>query len=460
LHAISIHDREEPMSVASAWAAYCRATAATPLPASVEARARLCLADHLHAAIHGAGSDTGKLLRSYLDRDGAAGDPWANAEAAALYAGAISAVHEIDDVQQDTSLHPGSVVVAAALGAAGENDVPGSRLLAAIVAGYEVAVRLSVAAGHRHYHYFHSTATCGTLGAAAAASIVYGLDEGETAHAFGMAATSASGLWEDINDDAVTVKHLHPGQAAERGVRAAKLARHGLRSARHAIEGDKGFLAALARAGAHAPGESPTPEELAPILMRGLGERPAIMRNIFKRYPFCLGCFEPLEGIRKILAAPMRSASDITGVRVETSTSTAWMVGQSDPHDEFQAKFSAPYALALVLAGHDVERAPLPARLLDEPDVRRWIPFIRVEGNAEFRRRRARVTASLSDGTQESADEPFRNLGDDEVRARFARASGEALGERGSTLEQAVDRCASLSSVAELMPLARAATRG
>jgi len=90
------------------------------------------------------------------------------------------------------------------------------------------------------------------------------------------------------------VKHLHPGLAAERGVRAAKLARLGLRSARRSIEGDKGFLAALARAGEQAPGESPSAGDLVPILVRDLGERPAILRNIFKRYPFCLGCFEPL----------------------------------------------------------------------------------------------------------------------------------------------------------------------
>ena len=444
-------------TVAGVWAAYCRTTASNPLPESVAARARLCVADHLHAAIHGADSDTATLLRNYLGRESARA-PATNAESAALFSGAISAVHEIDDVHQDTSLHPGSVVVAAALAAAAERDVPGSTLLAAVVAGYEIAVRLSVASGYRHYHYFHSTATCGSLGAAAAASIVYGLDENEIARAFGMAATMASGLWEDINDDAVTVKHLHPGLAAERGVRAAKLARLGLRSAAHSIEGGKGFLAALARPGAHAPGESPSPEELAPMLVKDLGERPAILRNIFKRYPFCLGCFEPLEGMRKILAAPMRSASDITAVRVETSTSTAWMVGQSDPHDEFQAKFSAPYALALVLAGHDVERAPLPARLLADPGVRRFIPLIRVEGDSAFRRRRARVTASFVDGTEDSADEPFRNLADDEVWARFARACNDALGKRASSLERAVRGCADLPSVAELLPLIDTAT--
>jgi len=445
------------MTVARAWAAYCRDVASAPLPASVEVRARLCVADHLHAAMHGARSDTATMLRRYFDRGEATRAGPADAESEAFYAGAVSAVHEIDDVHQDTSLHPGSVVVAAAIATAGEADVPGSRLLAAIVAGYEVAVRLSVASGHRHYHYFHSTATCGTVGAAAAASIVLGLDDERTAHAIGMAATSASGLWEGINDEAVTVKHLHPGLAAERGVRAARLARLGLRSARHSIEGDKGFLAALARFGAHAPSEAPTRDELDAILVSGLGERPAILRNIFKRYPFCLGCFEPLEGIRHLLTGPVRSADDIAGVLVETSPPTAWMVGQPDPQDEFQAKFSAPYALALVLAGQDVERAPLPARLLADADVRRWIPLIRVEGNDTFRRRRARVTVTLKDGARQSADEPFRNLGDDEVWERFARACTIYLGDRGSSLERAVEQCIDQSSVAQLLSLIRAA---
>jgi len=63
-----------------------------------EARARLCVADHLHAAMHGARSDTGKLLRRYLGLDADPHSGVAQAESAALYAGAISAVHEIDDV--------------------------------------------------------------------------------------------------------------------------------------------------------------------------------------------------------------------------------------------------------------------------------------------------------------------------------------------------------------------------
>jgi 2-methylcitrate dehydratase PrpD len=85
--------------------------------------------------------------------------------------------------------------------------------------------------------------------------------------------------------------------------------------------------------------------------VKGLGERPAILRNIFKRYPFCLGCFEPLEGLRHFARVAVRSATDID-VRADRDVAADRMDGRAaDPHDEFQAKFSAPYALALVLAG-------------------------------------------------------------------------------------------------------------
>src|SRR5580765_6474129 len=83
--AICIHDREEPpMTVAREWAAYCRATSSVPLADDIRARARLCVADHLHAAMHGARSETATMLRRYFGRErGAAA---VSAESAALYA--------------------------------------------------------------------------------------------------------------------------------------------------------------------------------------------------------------------------------------------------------------------------------------------------------------------------------------------------------------------------------------
>jgi hypothetical protein len=390
--------------------------------------------------MHGARSDTGKLLRRYLGWEANRHSGAVSAESAALYAGAISAVHEIDDVHQDTSLHPGSVVVAAAMAAAVEADAQGSRLLAAVAIGYEVAVRLSIAAGHRHYHYFHATATCGAVGAVTAAATVFDLDEEATAHAIGMAATSASGLWEGINDEAVTIKHLHPGLAAERGVRAAKLARLGLRGARFSIEGDKGFLAALAQPGTQAPSR----DDL--VATSGAWERQSCAAS--SSAPFASGV-RAARRVRHPVTPPRGERH--RRVLVGTSPPTAWMVGQPDPRripGEIQRRCACLVPRAMTSSG-------AARRLLADPEVRRWIP-VRVEGN-QGAKPRARVTLTLKDGSCVRADQPFRNLDDASVWARFSCACTEYLGERGVILERRVDACSGLSGMTELMPLVNAA---
>lgn len=383
-------DTGTPGSVTQVMARFCVDTAAAcegegrdrgALDA-VLSRAQLCVADCLHAALLGAGSPTGDLLWDYVGGGGGGGGGLCTAvmrgasdpEAAALYNGAVAAVQEIDDVHFDTSMHPGAAVVPSALAAAEwEVGASGLRLLAAVAVGYEIAIRLSIAAGHRHYHFFHSAATCGAVGAAAAAAVAAGLTEIQTCNALGLAATMASGLWEGINSDAVMVKHLHLGLAAERGVRAARLARLGWPAATTAIEGPKGFLAGLARPGHHAPHENPANDDVMGILTCGLGSGEwAILRNIFKRYPFCLGCFEPIEGLKDILRRTTGKApgdiSGISGIVVEASPSVAWMVGQRDVHSELQAKFSAAYALALVLTGRGAEHVPMQQHALRDPE--------------------------------------------------------------------------------------------
>ena len=84
----------------------------------------------------------------------------------------MSGVDEIDDVHQDASLHPGIVVVPAALAMAEEHGASGRQLLTALVAGYDVVVRVARAAGVSHYAHWHTTGTCGTFGAAAAAGSI------------------------------------------------------------------------------------------------------------------------------------------------------------------------------------------------------------------------------------------------------------------------------------------------
>jgi 2-methylcitrate dehydratase PrpD len=428
---------EATVPIAAAWGEFCASMQSKLSSADALERARSCLADHLHAAILGLRSETCARLIKYLGWDGR--QSMVNAESLALLLGAASTVHEIDDVHWDTSMHPGSVVVSAALGCLIDAPVSGARLLNAIVGGYEVAIRLSIAAGERHYQYFHSTATCGTIAAAATAAIVYGLSADETANAIGAAASSASGLWEGINDRATGIKHLHSGFAAERGIRAAKLGRLGLRAARLSIEGERGFLSALVgRASDHREQGPSKDDQIRDILLSGLGERWTILRNIYKRYPFCLACFEPLEGIQSILEEGNRRREDVDTVLLELYPRSASIVSNVDPRDQLQAKFSATFATALVLAGYDPSHVTFPEDWLVDPAVRRWYPAIRMVASTEIPRRRARVTVRWLDGAKNASDQPLRSLTEVEALSRFSAVCRQLVPDRAQALERAI----------------------
>ncbi|MFA5028748.1 MAG: MmgE/PrpD family protein, partial [Candidatus Methylomirabilota bacterium] len=200
------------------------------LPRPVVEHAKACLLDWIGAALAGSASPTAAIaLRIVPELAGAGRATLAGARrtaspfGAAFYNGAVAAVDEIDDVHQDASLHPGITVLPAALALAEDRGASGARLLAAVVAGYDVVARVARAAGPAHYRHWHTTGTCGTFGAAAAAGHLLGLDAAAMTMALGLAGTQAAGLWESLNGEATMAKHLHSARAASSGVLAARL---------------------------------------------------------------------------------------------------------------------------------------------------------------------------------------------------------------------------------------------
>jgi 2-methylcitrate dehydratase PrpD len=92
--------------------------------------------------------------------------------AAAWVNGALAHALDFDDTHARGSIHPSAPIIPAALAAAEMAGRGGRELLAAVVAGYEVQIRLSLALVPKdHYDRgFHPTATCGAFGATAAAA--------------------------------------------------------------------------------------------------------------------------------------------------------------------------------------------------------------------------------------------------------------------------------------------------
>jgi len=161
---------------------------------------------------------------------------------AALANGILINAADNDDTHKRALLHVGSVMVPTALALAEARGLSGRAMLAALVAGYEVAVRVGMAVMPTHYRFWHSTATNGTFGAAAGAAHAMGLDADGVQRALGLAGTQAAGLNTFFESGDMT-KSIHPGKAALNGILSAQLAALGATSPPGILEHPKGYLA-------------------------------------------------------------------------------------------------------------------------------------------------------------------------------------------------------------------------
>ncbi len=150
---------------------------------------------------------------------------------------------EMDSTSRTAKVHPGPVVIAAALACAQREGATGAAFLDAVVRGYEAMIRLGEAVGPAHYVSYHSTSTCGPVGSAVAAAVLLGLDVDATLDAVGNALSRTGGVWQCRPERTMT-KLIHVGESTGAGLRSADLARLGLTGPRYVLEGDLGLFPA------------------------------------------------------------------------------------------------------------------------------------------------------------------------------------------------------------------------
>lgn len=254
--------------------------------------------------------------------------------AALLWNGALGNVLEMDDVHRASILHPGPIVIPAALAAAQCVDAEAEALLDAIVRGYETTIRIGSALGTSHYRHWHTTATAGSFGAAAAAASVLGLDAEATADALGTAGSTTGGLWQ-VRHENVPTKSIHNAESARRGFTAAFLARSGLRGPRAILEGPQGLFAATA------------PEADADSL-HVPGSAWRIHETSIKPWPACRHAHPTIDALRK--AMQNVDGAMVERVLVYTYADALRFCDRPDPQTPAQARFSLQHAVAVVLS--------------------------------------------------------------------------------------------------------------
>jgi 2-methylcitrate dehydratase PrpD len=269
---------------------------------------------------------------------------------AALINGSLAHALDFDDTHLPSVLHPSASVVPAALAVAEEVGATGEQLAAAIAAGVEITNRLGMASYDRDLRNstffekgWHATSICGTVGSAAAAALLYGLDADGVAHAMGIAASMGAGVIE-ANRTGGSVKRIHCGWAAHGGVLAGAMAREGVTGPPTVLEGRFGFFNAFI--------DGVWDEDAT---LSGLGERWELLRTVYKPYP---SNHFTHPGIDCALALREHGldVDRIVSVELGVSDKPFRTIGEPredkiHPKTPYHAKFSGPYTVASALLG-------------------------------------------------------------------------------------------------------------
>ncbi len=248
---------------------------------------------------------------------------------------------DFDDTLEGAPIRVGAMTLPAALAAAQRFGLSGERTFLGVVAGLEAVCRLNhVAPGHMHKAGFHPVGVVGAMGAAAAAGVALNLTAREQTMAFGIAGSLASGILEYLTDGAWT-KRLHPGWAAQSGLRAAVLARTGFFAPRTVFDGAHSFFHAFA----------PTATPDFSHMSAGLGQDWYAERIVFKPYA-CGTMIHPYIDCMVRLAKRGIEADRIRRVTCKTGEGLVhrlWepLAAKHSPPSGYAAKFSMPFCMAV-----------------------------------------------------------------------------------------------------------------
>lgn len=313
------------------------------VPKEVIEFTKLCIVDYYASLLKGKDAAPVQMMEEAMqllggDEQATSATGWKSSVTnVAFINGGASHVIELDDIHKASIVHAATVIMPAAIAVAEWKKLSGEALLEAIIVGYEVAFRVGETVTPSHYYYFHNTATCGTFGAAAAVAKLIDLTKTQIVEAFGSAGTQAAGLWEFIEDGAMS-KQLHPGKAAMNGILSALLAQRGFTGATKIFEGRRGFFEAMAE------------QYDVTRMTENLGEQYKIMENAFKVHASCRHTHAAMDlALQLHDKVRARGVEQIEKIHVGAYKVALDITDADNPQTIYAAKFSMQFCVALAL---------------------------------------------------------------------------------------------------------------
>lgn len=390
------------------------------VPRPVRSRLELLLRDFVAVSVAGRVTPTARLAADYaaaqhpgeaatalLDgrRLGVTGAAWAN--------GVLANALDFDDGHRLAKGHPGSNVIPAALAAAEAAGAGWEEFATAVAAGYEIAIRAAIELHERSGEY-HASGAWGSLGAAAAAARLLGLDAQRTRHALGLAEFHAplAPVLRSVGDPAMTKDAC--GWGAFVGVSSALLARAGFT----ALESG---LRAI-----------------------GLGRTWELLQVYVKEFPCCRWAHPSIAAAARLRSTLELDPADVVRVRVRTFGAAAALARELPATTE-EAQYSLvwPVAAALRHGCFGVEHVLPPA--FGDRETRRLASLVEIEVDPELERafparRLSELVVELAGGAvhtsgpTEAPGEPDDPRWEEIVETKFAELAAEAVTDDGVAL--------------------------
>ena len=430
------------------------------VPAGVRRVARECLQDFVGVALAGVPEDASRLALAWVEDEGSArvasvfgtGAP-ASAANAAFANGTAGHALDLDDVCLAMRGHPTTVVGPAVIAVAEATGASGAEALAGYIAGVEVIIAMGFGIGRTHYPAgWHSTATLGTVGAAAGVARVLCLDVATTQHALGIAASFASGM--RCNFGSMT-KPLHAGHAARNGVVAASLAARGFTANGGALESPIGFFSLFSR-----------DSDIGRVAAR-LGRGWSLIEPgmCIKRHPCCYGAHHAIDAMLALRAEHGLMPESVREIDALVAPGGMAALIHNRPATRLQGKFSLPYTLAAALTGGALTLGTFSDAAVARPQVQALMERVacrEAEGTAVGGDdpRFAEVTLHLEDGRtvsrrvehpRGSPEDPLTQV---ELDRKFLDCASVILDDVSASL--ALERLHAFDSLKDLRLLTRA----
>jgi 2-methylcitrate dehydratase PrpD len=427
------------------------------IPEAVRAHAKLVLLDTVGVILAGSVQPEVAGVRARLSATGGQGATvyapgWLTTDprTAALLNGLAGRSIELCEGHRYVSCQGAVQVLPTALASGEWLERSGRETLAALIVGYEVAVR--VGSGLTARPLAHQNGQAPLLGAVAAGARLRGLTGEQVSLALRIGAML---ILTPAYTNAVagaTALNVAGGMSGFAGTLAPELALAGIAAQPDAIEEAFGQLV----------GDGFRSD----VLTEALGQRWEIARNYFRLRACCNPIYAALDALEDILADLRPSPASIERIEVATYRFAANM-REPDPVNHFAARYSLPHAAAaLVLRGNagyhafteDVVRDPAIAAFRrrvtvgEDPELSAHVPRLKP----------ARVTVAFTDGRRvtrlrESARGDYQDpYGEDEVRSKFRELAGLVLSPAGvARIEALVDRLDDLPRLADLVEALR-----